>query len=86
MTKALGSRHYQTWKSLTVPEEQDSRLKPNRFYRITELGLPDWSRGIRRPGGNPKSFVTYTRSPLGEVINEWRNILIDPAQVENLKR
>lgn len=85
ISKELGRRHYQTWKSLDVPEEQDSPLKPNRFYRITELGLPDWARGIPRPGGNPKSFISFTRSPLGEVIYEWRNILIDPDQVQELK-
>lgn len=85
VTKQAGRRHYQTWKTLSVPEEQGGFLKPNRFYRITELGLPDWQRGIKRPGGTPKSFVAYTRSPLGEVINEWRNILIDPMQVQVLK-
>jgi hypothetical protein len=83
--KTLGRRHYQTWKGLTVPDEQGSALKPNRFYRITELGLADWYRGKPRPGGTPKSTLTFTRSPLGEVIREWRNILIEPSQVEDLK-
>jgi len=85
ITKSLGRRHYQTWKILNVPDEEESSLMPNRFYRITELGLPDWARGIPRPGGTPKSFITFTQSPLGNVINEWRNILIDPKEVRNLK-
>ena len=84
ITKRLGNRHYQTWKSHNVPEVEGSPLKPNRFYRITELGLPDWSRGIKRPGGNPRSFIKFTRSPVGEVIGEWRNILIEPGDFDDL--
>lgn len=83
--KQLGRRHYQTWKSITAPEEQGSTLRPNRFYRITELGLADWYRGAPRPGGPPKSALVFTRSPLGEVIGEWRNILIDPKDVQNIE-
>ncbi|MDD5190146.1 MAG: hypothetical protein PHE50_03785 [Dehalococcoidales bacterium] len=80
--KQLGNKHYQTWKTLTIPETERGVIHPNRFYRLTELGLPDWTRGARRPGGLPKSYLTYTRSPLGEVLNEWRNILIDPKDVQ----
>ena len=85
--KQMGRRHYQTWKSMSIPEEPRSSLKPNRFYRITELGLADSYRGIPTPGAGapPKSALAFTRSPLGEVINEWRNILIDPTQAEDLK-
>jgi hypothetical protein len=85
ISKQLGNRHYQTWKTLKVPEEKSSALKPNRFYRLTELGLPDYARGIRAPGwARPKSYMTFTQSPLGEVIGEWRNILIEPDKFEDL--
>ena len=84
-SKQLGNKHYQTWKTLRVPEEDNSPLKPNRFYRLTELGLPEFLRSGWPPGKpRPRSYTTFTQSPLGEVIGEWRNILIDPAKVEDL--
>ena len=84
ISKQLGNKHYKTWKTLKVPEDSSSTLKPNRFYRITELGLPQYARTGPKPGNPPKARLAYTRSPLGEVINEWRNILIDPNEVQDL--
>jgi hypothetical protein len=84
-SKQLGNRHYQTWKILRVQEGKNSLLKPNRFYRLTELGLPEFLRSGWPPGTpRPRSYMTFTQSPLGEVIGEWRNILIDPARAQDL--
>jgi hypothetical protein len=84
-SKQLGNRHYQTWKILRVPEEKDSALRPNQFYRLTELGLPEFLRSGWPPGAQqPRSYMTFTPSPVGEVIGQWRNILIDPAKVQDL--
>lgn len=83
-TKMYGHRHYQTWKPLHVPEVEGSNLHPNRFLRLTELGLPDYAvNGL--PEGAPKpAMLAYTQSPLGNVIGEWRNILIDPDKAQDL--
>lgn len=84
-SKQLGNRHYQTWKILRVPEEEGSVLNPNRFYRLTELGLPEVLRSGRPPGTpRPRSYMTFTQPPEGQVIGEWRNILIDPEQAQDL--
>jgi len=85
ISKQLGNRHYQTWKTIKVPEEPGSTLKPNRFYRLTELGLPEMLRSGSPPDPNrPRSYMTYTQSPLGQVLGEWRNILIDPDKFVDL--
>lgn len=87
ITKRLGHRHYQTWKPLRVTVDGDCPLQPNRFWRFTELGLPayavDPSKAGLQPGEKP-ALMTYTQDPRGQVIGEWRNILIDPDQAEDL--
>ena len=83
----LGHRHYQTWKPLRVTVDEDCPLQPNRFWRFTELGLPDYAvdpaKSGLKPGEKP-ALMTYTQDPRGQVIGEWRNILIDPDKAENL--
>jgi hypothetical protein len=86
ISKQMGMRHYQTWKTMKVPEESGSPLKPNRFYRITELGLPATAKNWPKPGDPPRPRIAYATSPLGNVLNEWRNILIDPAQAQDLMK
>lgn len=85
ITKRLGNKHYQTWRSLKVPAVEGSPLDPNRFYRLTELGLPPYALGKAdlKPGEKP-ALMIYTQDPSGQVIGEWRNILIDPDQVQDL--
>lgn len=87
ITKRLGHRHYQTWKPLRVTVDEDCVLQPNRFWRFTELGLPGYAVDPRKmnlqPGERP-ALMTYTQDPRGQVIGEWRNILIDPDQAEDL--
>lgn len=84
ITKRLGRKHYQTWKTLRVDESCGS-IQPTRFYRLTELGLPPYALGKSelKPGEKP-SLMMYTQDPRGQVVGEWRNILIDPDQAENL--
>jgi hypothetical protein len=79
--KQVGVKHYQTWKTIRVPE--DSLLHPNRFYRLTELGLP--LAGFREvsDGGSPARLL-YTQSQFGRVIDEWRNLIIDPNDAQDL--
>lgn len=87
ITKRLGHRHYQTWKPLRVKVEENCPLRPNRFWRFTELGLPSYALDPTvldlKPNEKP-AMMTYTQDPRGQVIGEWRNILIDPDQVEDL--
>lgn len=87
ITKRLGHRHYQTWKPLRVKVDADCPLQPNRFWRFTELGLPEYARDPAGAGllpGKKYAGMIYTQDPRGQVIGEWRNILIDPAQAEDL--
>jgi hypothetical protein len=84
ISKQMGHRHYDTWKTIRVPDEPNSPLKPNRFYRITELGLPATAQVWPKPGDPPRARINYARSPLGNVLGEWRNIIIDPVKVQDL--
>ena len=88
-TKRMGHRHYMTWKPLRIPVEEGCPLQPNRFWRFTELGLPEYSMDPSvldlEPGERP-AMMKYTQDPRGQVIGEWRNIIIDPdAAVDLLK-
>lgn len=85
ITKQLGNKHYQTWKSLKTAEEENSTLRPNRFYRLTELGLPAYAMGKGMPAvGERPAMLAYTQSPFGRAIGEWRNILINPDEALDL--
>lgn len=88
-TKRLGHHHYMTWKPLRVAVDETCPLQPNRFWRFTELGLPAYAMDPAEmhlePGERP-ALMTYTQDPRGQVIGEWRNIIIDPdAAVDLLK-
>jgi len=84
LTKQVGLRHYQTWKTLSTPEEPDSALKPNRYYRLTEEGLPAWTREQPKEGAPPRPQLLITMPPLGNVFDDLINIVIDPRQVQDL--
>ncbi len=87
ITKRLGHRHYQTWKPLRVNVDADCPLQPNRFWRFTELGLPEYARNPAAAGLKPGvqyASMIYTQDPRGQVIGEWRNILIDPGKAQDL--
>ncbi len=86
-TKRMGFRHYMTWKPLRVDVDKDCPLQPNRFWRFTELGLPAYAMDPSvldlQPGERP-AMMTYTQDPRGQVIGEWRNIIIDPDKAVDL--
>jgi len=86
--KQMGMCHYQTWKTIKVPDEPGSSINPNRFYRITELGLPASYKTPRKPqpGEPPRGRLVFTRSPMGNVLGDWRNILIDPFNPQDLMK
>ena len=84
LTKQVGLRHYQTWRMLRSSEEPDNPLKPNRFYRLTEEGLPTWTQVPPKEGDPPRPKLLITMPPLGNVFDELLNIVIDPRQVQNL--
>lgn len=88
-TKRLGHRHYQTWKPLRVRIPEGCPIHPDRFWRFTELGLPAYAMDpsvLKLAPGERPAMMTYTQDPRGQVIGEWRNIIIDPdAAVDLLK-
>jgi hypothetical protein len=81
LTKQVGLRHYQTWRTLPVPEESGSPLKPNRFYRLTEEGLPAWAQEGPK---QERPTLLITMPQFGEVFGDLVNMAIDPRQVQNL--
>ena len=84
LTKQVGLRHYQTWRMLRTPEEPDNSLQPNRFYRLTELGLPASVQVPPKEGELAKPSLIITMSQLGNVFGDFLNIVIDPKQVQDL--
>jgi hypothetical protein len=82
LMKQLGKKHYQTWRTLRVPEEPGSRMQPNKWYRLTELGLLPWGQII--PEAILKETVPeITRPAQGNTFGEWRNIVINPELVQD---
>jgi hypothetical protein len=76
-----GMKHYRTWRTIRVPEEQGSPLRPNRWVRLTELGMgpkPYIANMV-----NDQTRIRFTGSPLGNVIGGWINISIKPNLVDN---
>ena len=90
-SKRMGHKHYKTWNLIHVDADESNPLQPNRFLRFTELGLPEYARNpmlLAGPldGGKKKlASLIYTQDPRGQVIGEWRNILIDPKDEEIVK-
>jgi len=83
--KQLGKRHYKTWKTLRVPSESASPLLRDRWYRLTELGIP---QGIRY-WGNENAVPQMTAPPAGEMVGpggygELRHIIINPELAQDL--
>ena len=77
-----GMRHYRTWRTIRVPEEPGSPLKPNKWARLTELGMspPAYKAAMV----NDETRIRFTPSPLGRVIGGWMNISIKLNQVDDL--
>ncbi len=80
-----GMKHYRTWKTIRVPEEQGAPFQPNKWSRLTELGMS--------PAAYIADMVTeqtrirFTPSPFGgifpDIIGAWLNISIKLPQVED---
>lgn len=90
IVKRVGHKHYKTWKPITIKTPDMCPFEPNRFWRFTELGMPEYSRkpqliaGFLEGGKKKLASMIYTQDPRGQVIGEWRNILIDPKDEEKL--
>lgn len=76
-----GMRHYKTWRTIHVPEEPGSSLQPNKWVRLTELGMGP--KAYIASMVNDETRIRFTWSPLGNVISGWINISIKPKLVEN---
>ena len=77
-----GMKHYKTWRTIRVPEEADSPLQPNKWVRLTELGMsPD---AYRATMVHDETRIRFTPSPLGNVLGGWLSISIRPDLVEDL--
>lgn len=76
-----GMKHYRTWPTIRVPEEPGSPLRPNRWVRLTELGMS--------PAAYIADMVTedtrirFTPSPRGNVIGGWLNISLKQKLVDD---
>jgi hypothetical protein len=81
-----GVRHYRTWKTIRVPEEPKSSLQPNKWFRLTELGLS--FNAYRATMINAETRIRFEPSPLGpvlwQVIGGWLNIFIKLQDVQDL--
>jgi len=85
--KQLGKRHYKTWLARRTPSEPASPLLLDRWYRLTELGIP---QGIRY-WGNEKAVPDMTGPAGGGAMvgggggyGEIRHIIINPELAQDL--
>jgi hypothetical protein len=77
-----GVRHYKSWKTLRVPEDPNSTLRPNKWFRVTERGfgsIDAWYVLKCKETG-----ITFTQSPLGNVWGGFASIFTRPALAEDL--
>jgi hypothetical protein len=77
-----GMKHYKTWRTIRVPEEPNSALHPNKWYRLTELGMDPIAYKVTMV--NQDTRIRFTQSPLGRVIGGWLNISIKLDLVDDL--
>jgi hypothetical protein len=77
-----GIRWYKTWKTIRVPEINGSPLHPNKYYRLTELGM---NRDVYMENMmNEDTRVRFTQGPFGRVINNIMSIPIKHHIVDDL--
>lgn len=81
-----GMKHYKTWRTIRVPEEPNSPLRPNKWVRLTELGMGP--KAYIANLVNDETRIRFEPSPLGDilggVIGGWLNISIKLGRVEDL--
>lgn len=76
-----GMRHYRTWRTIGAAEEPGSPLRPNRWARLTELGMGP--KAYIANMVNDETRIRFTWSPLGNVIGGWMNISIKPDLMDD---
>ncbi len=76
-----GMKHYKTWLTIPVPENGGA-LKPNKWLRLTELGMSP--EAYKATMVNEESRIRFTPSPYGRVIGDWLNISIKLDVVDDL--
>jgi len=79
--KQAGRRHYQTWLASRVNPTPASPFFTNRWYRITELGVPE---GGNYWGNTEETQVELTQAEGGKGYGEFRNLILDPRLVQDL--
>lgn len=77
-----GMRHYRTWRTIRVPAGPGSPIKPNKWKRLTELGMAP--KAYIANMVTDETRIRFTGSPLGRVIGGWMNISIKPGLVDDL--
>ncbi len=77
-----GMQHYQTWKSIPVPEVEGTAIQPNKYFRLTELGMSPASYTAVMIDDD--SRIRFTTSPFGRVMGHYYNISIKFHIVDNL--
>ena len=78
-----GMKHYRTWKSIRVPEKAGTPLQPNKWFRLTELGVESFD-AFGKSMSYPETKIQFTPSPLGRVFGGWAGIFINLDLVEDL--
>jgi len=78
-----GMRHYRTWRTIRVSEQPDSPLKPNRWVRLTELGMSP--ANYKTTMVNEDTRIRFTPSPVNPrgVLGGWLNISIKPDEYDD---
>jgi len=78
-----GMRHYRTWRVVRVPEPSNLPIKPNKWARLTELGMSP--NAFRTTMVNDETRIRFTPSPLNPsgVLSGWLNISIKLDQYDD---
>ncbi len=77
-----GMQHYRTWKTIRVPDVPGKAIEPNKFYRLTELGMsPNSYKAVMV---NEDSKIRFTPSPFGRVMGNYFNMSIKFHIVDDL--
>jgi hypothetical protein len=83
-----GMKHYMTWRTLHVQEKPDSLLKPNKWARLTELGMsPSAFKETMINEETRVRFTPPTTRPMGVIEwsrGGWLNISIKLDQYDDL--
>jgi len=80
-----GVKHYKTWKTIYVVEElENSFIKVNKWYRLTELGMS--IEAFHATMVNKETRIAFTPSPFGNIIGGWLNIGIKLNEVQDLMK